>query len=173
LLKLYVLYYLKTERCFGIDSRLWDWLICILLHYVCIYELKHQLLLTMCMTPKWYVLSTIKFVIKILIPLTLFSSMVFLLSPLITVMGDRELITGRSNLLQDIIPHHFHTDVRTLLNSRSYFTTGGITPISSSWRRAKNFFFLSWTLAAIALYKFNILSEERMGLSFTIDAGPH
>jgi hypothetical protein len=43
--------------------------------------------------------------------------MVFLLSMLITVIGDREFITGSSNLLQGIIPPHFHTDVRTLLNT--------------------------------------------------------
>jgi hypothetical protein len=49
------------------------------------------------------------------------------------------------------------------LQSQSYFTTGGLQPISSSWRqvpwesRHRNFIFLS---------------DERMDLLFTIAAGP-
>jgi hypothetical protein len=59
--------------------------------------------------------------------------------------------------------------------SHSYFTTGGLPPISSSWRRAPWYsrpdFFLSIEhLRSYSLY--NIFSDDRMGLSFTIAAGP-
>jgi hypothetical protein len=58
--------------------------------------------------------------------------------------------------------------------SQSYFTTGGLPPISSSWRQAlslKTSIFFS--TEHLRLYPFrNILSEERMGLSFTTAADP-
>jgi hypothetical protein len=59
--------------------------------------------------------------------------------------------------------------------SQSYFTTGGLRPISSSWwqvpwdSRHSNFIF-QLALAVIVLC--NILSDERIGLSFAIAAGP-
>jgi hypothetical protein len=58
--------------------------------------------------------------------------------------------------------------------SQSYFTTDGLPPITS-WRQAPRdprpiFLFSSWTLELIVLC--NILSHERMGLSFKITAGP-
>jgi hypothetical protein len=54
--------------------------------------------------------------------------------------------------------------------SQSYFISGGLPPISSSWKQApwelRPVILLSnWTLAVIGL------SDERMGLSFTIAAG--
>jgi hypothetical protein len=59
--------------------------------------------------------------------------------------------------------------------SQSYFTTGVLPPISSSWRRAPResrpeYRFSSEHLPSQYLY--NILSEERMDLTFTIAAGP-
>jgi hypothetical protein len=67
-------------------------------------------------------------------------------------------------------------EIDRLSQSQSYFTTGGLPPISSSWRRAPwnsrpDFFFSIEHLRPQSLY--NILSEERMGLSFIIAAGPH
>jgi hypothetical protein len=58
--------------------------------------------------------------------------------------------------------------------SQSYFMTGGLQPISSSWRRAPSdsrpeFLFSIEHLRSYSLY--NILSEERMGLSLTIVSG--
>jgi hypothetical protein len=56
--------------------------------------------------------------------------------------------------------------------SQSYFTTGGLPPVSSSWRQApwdlrplifSTEHLWSWSLC-------NVLSDERMGLSFTIAA---
>jgi hypothetical protein len=65
--------------------------------------------------------------------------------------------------------------VTELVQSQSYFTTGGLSPISSSWRQASwesrpVFFFPIEHLRLESLC--NILSEERMGLLFTIAAGP-
>jgi hypothetical protein len=58
--------------------------------------------------------------------------------------------------------------------TQSHFTTGGLPPISSSWRQTpcnpRPVFFFNWTLPVIVLC--NILSDERTGLSFTIAAGP-
>jgi hypothetical protein len=55
--------------------------------------------------------------------------------------------------------------------SQSYFTTGGLQPISSSWLQAPwdprpVILFFNRTLAVLSLC--NILSAERMGLSFTL-----
>jgi hypothetical protein len=53
----------------------------------------------------------------------------------------------------------------------NYVTTGGLPPISSSWRQASWDSWLSTQhLRSESLCK--ILSDERMGLSFTIPAGP-
>jgi hypothetical protein len=52
--------------------------------------------------------------------------------------------------------------------SQSYFTTGGLSPISSSWQQGP----LS-PAEHLRSYSFsNILSEERTDLTFTIVAGP-
>jgi hypothetical protein len=56
-----------------------------------------------------------------------------------------------------------------------YFTYGGLPPISSSWWQDpwdpwSLFFPPKWTLAVIVLC--DILSDERLGLSFTAAAGP-
>jgi hypothetical protein len=57
---------------------------------------------------------------------------------------------------------------------QSHFTTGGWPPISSSWRQApwdpRPVFFSIEHPRSYSLY--NILSDERMGLSFTISAVP-
>jgi hypothetical protein len=67
-----------------------------------------------------------------------------------------------------------HTRPKTL-ESQSVFTTGGLRPISSAlrqapWETRPEFFIVNWTLEVIVLC--NILSNERMCLSFTIVAGP-
>jgi hypothetical protein len=58
--------------------------------------------------------------------------------------------------------------------SQSYFTTGGLPPISSSWLQApwdsRPVFFSAEHLLSQCLC--NILSDEWMGLSFTTAAGP-
>jgi hypothetical protein len=59
--------------------------------------------------------------------------------------------------------------------SQSYFTTGGLQPITSSWWQAPwdsqpLIFSLTEHLRLLSLCK--ILSDERMGLSCTIAAGP-
>jgi hypothetical protein len=58
---------------------------------------------------------------------------------------------------------------------QNYSTTGGLLPISSSWgqtpRNSRPVFFSSTEY--LRLYSLcNIFSDERMGLSFTIAAGP-
>jgi hypothetical protein len=58
--------------------------------------------------------------------------------------------------------------------SQSYFKNGGLLPNSSSWRRASRdsrpeFFFIEHLRSYPLL---NILSDERVGVSFTIAAGP-
>jgi hypothetical protein len=65
--------------------------------------------------------------------------------------------------------------VKSQSQGQSYFMTGGLLSISSSWQRVPQdsrpvILFSNWTLAVMALI--NILSDERMGLSFTIPAGP-
>jgi hypothetical protein len=60
-------------------------------------------------------------------------------------------------------------------HSQSYCTTVGLQPISSSWRQApwdsrQVILFSKWTIPAILLRK--ILSNEGMGLSYIIAAGP-
>jgi hypothetical protein len=65
--------------------------------------------------------------------------------------------------------------VWSLSQCQSYFTTGGLPPISSSWRQTPSdsrpdFFFQLNACSYKSLC--NILSDESMGLSFTIAAGP-
>jgi hypothetical protein len=68
------------------------------------------------------------------------------------------LSTGRLSLDSEI----------WLAQSQNYFTTGGLPPISSSWHQAlethNQYFFSTEHLC-------NVLSDDRMGLSFTIAAG--
>jgi hypothetical protein len=64
----------------------------------------------------------------------------------------------------------------TQSQSQNYFTTGGLPPTNLSWRQAPwdtrpVIFFPTEHLRLQSLC--NILSDERMGLSFTITAGPH
>jgi hypothetical protein len=58
--------------------------------------------------------------------------------------------------------------------SQSYVTTGGLPPVSLSWRQApwdsRPSVFSTEPLRSQSLC--NILSDERIGLSFTITAGP-
>jgi hypothetical protein len=61
------------------------------------------------------------------------------------------------------------------VKSQSYFTTGGLPPISSSWRQAPSYsrpviLFYNWTLAVIALTQHPLWRED--GSIFTIVAGP-
>jgi hypothetical protein len=67
------------------------------------------------------------------------------------------------------------TTYLTVLKFESYFTTGNLPPISLSCRQAPwypqpVFFFFNWILMVIVLMY--ILSDKRMGLLFTIAAGP-
>jgi hypothetical protein len=58
---------------------------------------------------------------------------------------------------------------------QSYFTAGGLPPISWSWRQASWYsrpVFFSTELLRLQS-SCNFLSDEMMGLSFTIAAGPH
>jgi hypothetical protein len=78
----------------------------------------------------------------------------------------------RYNKIRELI---FYVQSQSQIQSQSYFMTGGLPPICSSWRQAPRdprpvILFSNWTLAVIVLC--NILSHERMGLSFTIAAGP-
>jgi hypothetical protein len=62
----------------------------------------------------------------------------------------------------------------TRCQSQSYFATGGLPPICSSWRQSpwdsRPVFFLTEHLRSQSLC--NILSNESLDLSFTIAAGP-
>jgi hypothetical protein len=68
----------------------------------------------------------------------------------------------------------YRTASQSQSQGHSYFTTGGLPPISSSWRKApwdsRPVFFSTEHLRLQSLC--NILSDERMGLSFIIAAGP-
>jgi hypothetical protein len=60
-------------------------------------------------------------------------------------------------------------------HSHSHFTTGFLLPVSSSWRQAPwdSRPVILFSNRTLGLWSFcNILSDERMGLSFTIAAGP-
>jgi hypothetical protein len=65
------------------------------------------------------------------------------------------------------------SETRLTCQSQSYFTTSSLPQISSSWRQAPwdsrpVISFSNRTLAVIVL----TLSDKRMGVSFTIAAGP-
>jgi hypothetical protein len=86
-------------------------------------------------------------------------------------------LTRRLAAISHQPPNLLFTDwqLTVLQRVKSYFTTGGLPPISSSWHQAPwdsrpVIFVFYWTLAIIVLM-YNILSDERMGLSFTTAAG--
>jgi hypothetical protein len=81
------------------------------------------------------------------------------------ILNDDSLATELNSLTNELSNH---------IQSQSYFTTGGLLPIISSWPRASwdsrtVFSFSNWTLAVIAFC--NVLSDKKMGLSFTIVDG--
>jgi hypothetical protein len=64
---------------------------------------------------------------------------------------------------------NLYQSTRRCSQSQSYFTTGGLPPISSSWRQAP------WDSRPASIFQLNpcnILSNERICLPFTIAAGP-
>jgi hypothetical protein len=66
----------------------------------------------------------------------------------------------------DFWPHYSSNWTVTQSNSQSYFTTGGLQPISSSWQQAPwdsrpvFSFFINWTLAVIVLMQHPLWRED-------------